>query len=254
MARTIVLLLATLTGCTTTRALTPWLRIPEHAPFELLAGSGRGPHGHRAWVDRRLDGRWVEVPDADAVGFGFAGGARAVVGDLLLTRDGRTLPLGCPHTGRIGDGPRVGPRGGLVCVVVRGAFEHDVAPEELETVTVIRFDDDGVERARLRVAAPVERPRGAPPLSIDVDTSFVGFLGDELVFAVLTSFEHESWATEEPKRADAFALAGDGRWRKLGSLRFRAGEIWQLHAAACWADELRLPIDAGRHPQNADGR
>jgi hypothetical protein len=241
-------------GCTMTRALAPWLRIHEHTPFELLAEAGSGPHGHWAWVDRKVGGRWVVVPEADAIGFSFSKNTRVVVGNILLTQDGRTIPLPCPHTGRIGDGLRAAPNGGLVCVTVRGAFENDVAKEELETVSVIRFDDDGIERGRSRVSAPLKRPLDASPLSIDIDTSFVGFLGDELVFAVLNSWEHESWATEEWKHADAWALTIDGHWRKLGPMRFQVGDIWRIHAAACWSAALGLAIDTGRHPQGANGR
>ncbi len=241
-------------GCTTTRAVTPWLRIHERAPFELMAESGRGPHGHRAWVDRKVDGRWVPVSEADPVGFSFANDTRAVAGNVLLTRDGRTLPLPCPHTGRIGDGSRAAPGGGLVCVVSRGAFDHDIAPEDRETVTVTHLTDDGAERARLRAGVPIKRPAGAPPLSIDIDTSFVGFLGDELVFAVLVIRERESWATEEWKQADAWALTAGGNWRKLGTLHFQVSSAWQLHVAACWASALGLPINAGHYPQDTDSR
>ncbi len=247
------LVLFAVAGCTTTRAVAPWLRIHEHAPFELIAESGGGAHGHRAWVERKVDGRWVQVANTTAAGFSFASDTRAVVGEVLLTRDGRDLPLACPHTGRIGDGPRAAPGGGLVCVVSRGAFDEG-APEELETVTVTRLNDDGAERGRLHAAAPVKRPAGASPASIDIDTNFVGFLGGELVFAVLVSREHESWASGEWKLADGWALSHDGRWRKIGSMRFQAGSTWRIHSAACWSRALGLAIDPGRYRQDAYAR
>jgi hypothetical protein len=107
------------------------------------------------WVERRVDGRWTPVPGADATGFSFANDTRTVIGNLLLTTDGRTWTLLCPRPHRIGDGLRAVPDGGLVCVTTAGPVDRDGAPQNREIVTATFLDDDGAERARLRAGPPI---------------------------------------------------------------------------------------------------
>ena len=232
-----------LSGCTSSRALTPWLRTYAYRPFELIAESGSHARGD-AWVERRIGTRWVTSRDLGVSGFAFAHGERVVLGNQLLTRDGRTVPLACDGRG-IGNGLRVNPRDELLCVEVRTWLDREVPAEQRETARIVRYDIDGGVRGEQVVPLPIPRPADAPPMALSIDTGVVGFVGDSLVFSVLVSREHESWASDVVKEATAHALDASGRWRVLGTMRFRVGDIWMIHSAARWSEALGIRIEPG---------
>lgn len=234
------------TGCTTSRTLTPWLRTYSRTPFTLFAESGNSSQHGDAWIERRIGGRWIVSRDFPAEGFGFANDTRAVLGNALLTDGGQTMQLACDGRG-IGNGLRATPRGELLCIEVRDFFESDVAPADRETVRVVRYDNAGIVLSERQVPLPIRRPEGAPPLSLSIDTGVVGFLGDQIVFSVLESRQAESWASDEWKRCDAYALSPAGQWHLLGTMRFQAGAIWMIHSAPHWRAALGMPIEAGAY-------
>lgn len=83
-------------GCSSTRYVTPWLRVTVYKPFELIAESG-GPKPTYV-VEQRLEHGWTEISDSPFA-LGLLGGKKAVydrVGGYVLTDEaGTSVVLPC---------------------------------------------------------------------------------------------------------------------------------------------------------------
>ena len=93
-----------LAGCTTTRYVTPWLRTTVTAHPTFMAESGSGS-GNELVVQRRVDGKWIEMPGASELAFAFAHGTRVLLKDTVVREDGSSVKLDCPGDIRGTRGP-----------------------------------------------------------------------------------------------------------------------------------------------------
>src|SRR4051812_47390110 len=100
VAAAVVVFVAVLVGgcITSTREITPWMRVRATDHFErgfIAESGGSGPYT-TAVVEQRTPAGWTALTGVDDyAGFGFAGGTRAVVGDVLYAADRAPKKLAC---------------------------------------------------------------------------------------------------------------------------------------------------------------
>ncbi|MEO8877885.1 MAG: hypothetical protein ABI461_19985, partial [Polyangiaceae bacterium] len=227
---------------------------------EIIAESGNNRSGNWLRVRRKIDGEWQPVPVQTDYAFPLAKGTRAVLDGRLLTEDGRTFPLYCDD----GDPLRLraSPDGKhLVCVQrdIRKPSEEDGATTESVSasanavIAIVTRNLNGVKESERRVVPPVLKPADAPVLSMDIDTSFLGFIPAGLVFAVeVIDYVHPQ-PTGTPHVCTAYVLGADDSWRKLGSLSYQDSDAWKCNFPWPWKEALGYEITMGAYATMTNG-
>lgn len=211
-----------LSGCFSSRQVTPWLRTSVTRPFELMAESG-GPKPV-AKTERLVDGVWLQVSRSRRA-MPLSGGKAAIYiadsdGALLLANAaGEDKRLDC--RGEI----RSRPDGrGLTCMEFRGY----VADGAASTLTVKQIDLAGATTS----TRTFEIPEGTIPR--DYFGHFPGFLPSGLpLYTVHVTNEDLLVHGNRTQLCIAFA-AGPGRLTKLASV---VSDDWpSCGDASFWSD------------------
>jgi hypothetical protein len=222
-----------LAGCTTTRYVTPWLRTTVTAHPTVIAESGSGSTDALV-VERRVDGKWVAIPEASDLAFAFAHGTRVLLKDTVVREDGSTVKLDCPGDIR-------GTRDGMHVLCASASDAPGTTPA---TLRVDLFDADGNAVRTRAPTTPFVLPR-KPIEGPDVSYDLIGFVPEGIVFSVFMTDSHDSFALGLVKHSTAWLLRPDDTWRKLGTLAFSTSEFWKLHRAEPWNDQNHWTIDPG---------
>lgn len=242
-----------LAGCTTSRALTPWMTVSATTRFDrqgYLVDDGR--------VYLKVGGRWLEQRDAGSAGFGFDGGRRAVVGSLVWDEHGPLRALDCDAR-KIFATPDDRE---LLCVEVsvprwvprQPDYARFMLPVEApDMIRVTRYDRDGRRLDRRTLAAPVQVGK-REPFGPENVIEFLGFRDGGLVFSIQhIDWRRQSFAAEAPIDCDGWLLGSDGSWQRLGTLHTFAGSLWECNFPSPWNERLGLRIAYGRRVQDAHG-
>ncbi len=243
-----------LAGCTTSRALTPWMRISATTRFDRQGYLVDDGHAYL-----KVRGRWVERRDGEpASGFGFDGGRRAVLGSVVWDEHGPLRGLDCDPK-KIFATPDDGE---LLCVEVSqprwAPQQADYAPfmlpvEAPDMVRVTRYDRDGRRLERRALPLPVQVGK-REPFGPENAAGFLGFRDGGLVFSIEhIDWRHQSFAAEAPIDCDGWLLRSDGSWRRLGTLHTFAGSLWECNFPSPWNARLGMRIAYGRRAQDANG-
>lgn len=230
-----------LSGCTYRRQLTPWLRSYRHVPLRFMAESGgNGPYD-TSRTERKIAGRWVEIPGSGDDAFAFADQRRAVVGNVLFSEEGELRHIPCAGV------LRAPPSGdALLCIGREQGWRKPTVAK------IWWYDIDGKLTRHQRVLAPKQQAADAKfgdQLSFD----FLGFAPEGLLFTTLETRDGESFASDRMKYCEAHQLHTDEHWSVRGRLHFRVARLWRCHSSREWRRFQGLQVHSGHYAQDARG-
>jgi hypothetical protein len=239
--RWLVFFVFALTGCTSSKYATPWLRMSSYKPFELMAESGGGARGGWSRVEHVVNGRWEEIPRVGTSALVFDDAKVALIESKLYFENGSSKPIDCPGEVR-GRGDRI------VCM------SAPYTPAQTPVAVILQTYDARGNGTTRTVPAPSMLVMPRKPIDgPDVDYSMLGFQGDGIVFSVFTTRLTDSFANGARHTADAWLLHPNDSWTRVGTLHFETGELWMLHRAEPWNDQNHLRIDEGIMIETLDG-
>jgi hypothetical protein len=237
--RTLLLLtvfVSLLSGCTSYRQVTPWLRTSEHTQFELLAESGGGARGNWSKTERRVNGEWVTIPNLGTQTMPFAEGTRALIDDHLYGAAGEISWTGCKGSIRgLPDGSA------FLCISTEG----EDPKSSQRSMRIQRFDKDGKDVRRREVELPVQIET-ASSLRNSVDYHLLGFELRGMIFTVFVDSDAVSFGQGAHNHCDAYLLRPDDQWIKVGRMEFESGDLWRCNFPEPWREEKGFEIDYGR--------